>query len=252
MQYNKESKHNKDNLKNLIKLIYKSAVILFNYNLILFGRFAYADTPKISSSSTLVTTTPIAPAVKLSSVPVILPHTNNKESSVVNMPNLGDADGSANDLIQLKRKLEVERAQIELKRLHNDSNSAGAINSSSNIQDSGPQTIVTGVAINQEGKKIAWLQFADGGALTVNIGSSIGKYIVTDITMNGVQLSYMTGHKHIKTHNIYLKRVYATSEKSKNHSGTSGGNPFFTPSPVVTNANSLSDNDMVPPIIQTK
>src|SRR5579863_481188 len=119
-----------------------------------------------------------------SSAPVILPHVA-KVSPIVNSLNLANIDNTTDDLIGLKRKLEVEKAEAEIKRLH-----AAGVNNGSNIVRDNIQTTVTGVAINQEGKKIAWLQFADGGSLMVNIGSLVGKYVVSDITMTGVRLSY--------------------------------------------------------------
>ena len=114
-KYDKCNKHNNYNVKNLInwfnwlnliKFVYKSVIILCSCNLILLRDFAYADIqPKLNSAPIPTNVTAIAPEVKLSSVPVVLPHANNKEYAEISMPNLGDADGSANDLMKLKRKL---------------------------------------------------------------------------------------------------------------------------------------------------
>ena len=149
------------------------------------------------------------------------------ESSAKLAPNLGAVDSNVNDLNQLKRRLEIEKAAAEIKKLN-----APTERSADNAQ-----TTVTGVAINHEGYKMAWLQFADGGTLTVNIGSKIGKYTVADINMTGVTLSHSGG----KT--IYLKRAYPLVELRK----ATGSPTLFAPSPIVTGANNSIN---VPPIIQ--
>lgn len=159
----------------------------------------------------------------------------------VNASNLAAIDNSADDLIQLKRKLELEKAQAEIKKFR-----SGGINNSSNsaiVQDNA-QTTVTGVAINQDGRKIAWLQFADGGSLTVNIGSQVGKYLVSDIAMTGVRLSFGKG---TKLESVFLKRAYYAPEKAKNQSNNNKS--YFSPSPIVTRSNTGDDSEMVPPIV---
>lgn len=182
-------------------------------------------------------------ANQVSSTPVFLPHTTTT-SSVVSSSNLANIDNSADDLIGLKRKLEVEKAEAEIKRLH-----AAGVNTGNSIVQENAQTTVTGVAINQEGKKIAWLQFADGGSLTVNIGSLVGKYVVSDITMTGVRLSYHINKN--KTRRIFLKRAYYAVEKSKNQSNSSNKS-FFNPSPIITGANTGDSNEMVPPLVNIR
>jgi hypothetical protein len=165
----------------------------------------------------------------------------NSESS-----NLNSIDNNTDDLIKLKRKLELEKAEVELKKLKSSGSSEKTGNHIANAQ-----TVVTGVAINHDGRKIAWLQFTDGGSLTVNIGSKIGKYTVSDITMNGVTLSYFTGRKKPIQHNVFLKRTYHVPEKPNNQTNNNI-NPFFTPSPVITGANTAGGNDMVPPIVPVR
>lgn len=157
--------------------------------------------------------------------------------------NLAGIDNNADDLIQLKRKLEVEKAQAEIKKFRGTGISRN--NDNSAIVQDNAQTTVTGVAINQEGKKIAWLQFADGGSLTVNIGSHVGKYIVSDITMTGVRLSSGIGKSGFES--VFLKRAYYAPEKAKNQAGNNKS--FFNPSPVITSSNNGDDGEMVPPII---
>jgi len=178
----------------------------------------------------------------ISSAPVILSHTTNI-SPVISNSNLTNIDNNADDLIQLKRKLEVEKAQAEIKRLHT------GVSSNTSIMQDNAQTTVTGVAINQEGKKIAWLQFADGGSLTVNIGSLVGKYVVSDITMTGVRLSYDINKNKLRS--IFLKRAYYAVEKLKNQSNSSNKS-FFNPSPIITGANTGDGNEMVPPIVPVR
>ncbi|MCE3268528.1 MAG: hypothetical protein K0R49_780 [Burkholderiales bacterium] len=171
----------------------------------------------------------------------VTPHVESGSPKIV-MSNLGSIDSNTSDLVSLKRKLEIEKAELELKKIQNGGTS------SSNLKMPGftsenAQTIVTGVAINQEGRKIAWLQFADGGSLTVNIGSNVGKYTVSDITMSGVELSSLTGKRH---QHIFLNRAYYAPEKPKQGGNNSFG---FAPSPIVTSANS---NEMVPPIVPVR
>ncbi|MBP9741744.1 MAG: hypothetical protein KBD37_00125 [Burkholderiales bacterium] len=162
--------------------------------------------------------------------------------------NLDGADNDANDLIKLKRQLDIEKAQADIKKLHNSTTSNKG--PSSAVDSTNAQTTVTGVAIDQDGKKIAWLQFADGGSLTVNIGSQVGKYIVREINMSGVELSYYSGTQHRELHSLWLKRAYEGTEGVKIRQNTKNM-PVFSPSPIVTNANG-GDNDMVPPIIREK
>lgn len=164
--------------------------------------------------------------------------------------NLEAIDKDSNDLNQLNRKLQVEKVEAEIRKIKN----GGSLSDSNHINtdkrlNENAQTTVTGIAINAVGKKIAWLQFADGGTLTVNIGSNVGKYKVIDINMTGVTIGEEVGnkkHKHMKT--LFLKRVYASNNSnSKPGHFANKSNPYFTPSPIVTGANSKSD--YVPPII---
>jgi hypothetical protein len=69
--------------------------------------------------------------------------------------------------------------------------------------------------------------------------------------MTGVQLSYSSGKKN-KPQIITLKRAYYAPEKPKNQMSNQRGNSFFSPSPIVTNANTSGANDMVPPIITAR
>ncbi|MBP9742320.1 MAG: hypothetical protein KBD37_03080 [Burkholderiales bacterium] len=178
-------------------------------------------------------------------VPAVAESVSDIGVAPIKMNNLDSADTDTNDLIKLKRKLDIEKAQADIKKLHNSSATGSR---SLYVEADKAQTIVTGVAINQIGKKIAWLQFADGGSLTVNIGSKVGKYTVSDITMNGVLLSYYSGKGHNKVESMFLNRAYGAPEKFKNQQENV---PLFTPSPIVTNANNNSE-DMVPPIITVR
>lgn len=175
-------------------------------------------------------------------VKTIINSGSTESAVVIGASNLANIDNNADDLIQLKRKLEVEKAQAEIKKFRGAG--VNGNNSGSTIVQDNIQTTVTGVAINHEGRKIAWLQFADGGSLTVNIGSQVGKYIVSDITMNGVRLS--DGRS--KNNTILLKRAYYAPDAAKNKSSNSNKS-FFSPSPIVTSANTGDGSDMVPPIV---
>jgi hypothetical protein len=169
---------------------------------------------------------------------------NSSAPQAINSYNLTNIDNSADDLNQLKRRLEVEKAQAELKKLRNPTPLGNAVPGSNIVENA--QTTVNGVAIDQNGKKIAWLQFADGGSLAVNIGSKVGKYTVSDISMTGVTLSYLSTKRHSKPQTIFLKRVYYAPEKPKGQVANQHANSFFSPSPIITNAN--TSNIMVPPI----
>ena len=165
------------------------------------------------------------------------------------LSNLNSIDDSADDLQKKRRILETEKLNAEIKKARNPDTATTAGGSVLSLETA--QTTVTGVAIDQEGKKIAWLQFADSGSLTVNLGSKVGRYQVTDISMTGVRLSYWTGKKKIKQHNIFLKRAYYSAEKSKTQA-MSNNSPFYNPSPIITGANTSNQNEIVPPILSTK
>ena len=199
---------------------------------------------------------PTEPSVTTMSKSAAVPLLVNNISTSVQTPqvstmqpqlsNLSSIDSNADDLIKLKRKLELEKAEAELKKLKNSGSSEATGSHMDNAQ-----TVVTGVAINQDGRKIAWLQFTDRGTLTVNVGSKIGKYTVSDINMNGVTISYFTGRKRLVQHDLFLRRTYYVDDKPTSQSNNAA-NPFFTPSPVVTGANTASVNDMVPPIVPVR
>ena len=169
----------------------------------------------------------------------------DKPISSINMNNLNSADGSADELLKLKRKVELEKANAELKKLQSPPIVNGKV---SNGSLDNAQTTVTGVAINQQGEKIAWLQFADGGSLTVNIGSKVGEYTVSDISMTGVTLA--SSAKKGKGKSVFLKRAYYAPEKSGQNNQR--GNTVFAPSPIITNANKDGGNEVVPPIVTTR
>ncbi len=188
-----------------------------------------------------------AAVVHNSSVPVISTKLNSPQKLASNsqqldkLSNLSAVDIDSNDLNQLNRKLQLEKVETEIKKLKNNT---VRTNNNSEFTNENAQTTVTGVAINQEGNKIAWLQFADGGSLTVNIGSKVGKYTVVDISMNGVMLRADSGKKRHRS--FFLRRVYTNRRSNTN----SANNLFFTPSPVLTEANAKSDT--VPPIVSLR
>lgn len=204
----------------------------------LIGLFSLFIGSVIAATSVTTQNSNLAKTVTLSSsMPVVQQQVS---------PNLTAIDNNANDLIRLKQRIEVEKAYAEIKKLQG--------NKSENNKANGTnmQTVVTGVAINSDGRKIAWLQFADGGSLTVNIGSRVGRYVVSDITMTGVKLSLLSNKRHSISTSIFLSRVYYIPEDSLRQTSTNSSKVFM-PSPVVTDANTR-DNDtssqVVPPIIQ--
>ena len=174
------------------------------------------------------------------SAPIVIK--SDPQIKQINMNNLNNADGSADELLKLKRKVELEKANAELKKLQNPANSQN-----SDVANLNAQTTVTGVAINQQGQKMAWLQFADGGSLTVNIGSKVGEYTVSDISMNGVILSEVSNKNSAKVKRVFLKRAYYGPEKSRQN--IQNGSGTFAPSPIITNANTGLGSEMVPPIV---
>lgn len=147
--------------------------------------------------------------------------------------NINNVDKSVSDIYELKRKVEVAKQEAEIQRIKN----GGVSGSISGINENS-QTTVTGIAIDVYGKKIAWLKFADGGELTVNVGSKVGKYNVADITMSGVTLKN-------KTNSVFLKRVYMSETYAQKSSKSPSQN--YLPSPIVTSAN--SSDTIVPPIV---
>ena len=173
----------------------------------------------------------LASSVYAIPTPVTTPQIKPQASSDV-ASNLNTIDKSASDIYELKRKVEIAKQEAEIQRIKNGGSSGGGINENS-------QTTVTGVAIDAYGKKIAWLKFADGGDLTVNVGSKVGKYTVADIAMSGVRLKN-------KANSIFLKRVYL-SETYAQRTSTKTQAQNYLPSPVVTSAN--GSDTMVPPIV---
>jgi hypothetical protein len=176
---------------------------------------------------------------KTTFTPLKFNHTTNV-TAATSFKNLDVIDRDSNDINELNRKLQVEKVTAEIRKLKNSSTNNG-------FGGENAQTVVTGVAINVSGKKIAWIQFADGGAYMVNLGSRVGKYVVTDISMDGVTLSEKVNSKNPNSSKIiFLKRVYASANK-KALNFISRNNTFFTPSPIITSAN--SSLDYVPPIV---
>lgn len=176
------------------------------------------------------------PTNKIKSIVTSEDTPGTKQQSNVQYSNLDSIDKDTSDINQLNRKLQVEKIEAEIRKIKNNSNDQ---NASLGNGSSTAQTTVTGVAINAEGKKIAWLQFADGGDLMVNIGSKVGKFTVSNIEMTGVTLKQ--GKR-----KITLKRVYSNYGRVKNNSFSNKNTMIFTPSPIITGANSKSD--YVPPI----
>ncbi len=171
-------------------------------------------------------------------------------SPVATSSNLDSADNSAQDSIKLSRELDIAKKKAELRKIQNggqDSIGAG----SSAMGNSSSQTVVTGVAIDVDGKRFATLQFADGGVLDVSLGSRVGNYVVSDIKMTGVTLKPTVK----KGQAVFLKRSYSLAIKpTQQGANAQVNNSGFSPSPVLTSANSDGDNSsrtIIPPILPT-
>ncbi len=161
--------------------------------------------------------------------------------------NLTDADKDSLSQIKLNRKIELAKKMQELNKIQNGGTTSVPTNSTNTQpRDSQSQTVVTGVAIDVEGRKFATLQFIDGGVLDVTIGSKVGDYGVTNITLNGVDLSGID--KKTKGRKLHLKRVYAAEIKPRQMSSQQMNTNIFSPSPIVTSANQ-DENVVVPPIV---
>ncbi len=167
-------------------------------------------------------------------------------SQIVNYSNLDSIDNMSNDILYKKRQLEQEKLNAEIKKarmgVQNQTQATIQTGSKETVQ-----TVVSGVAIDNNGRKIAWLQFADGGSLTVNIGSQVGDYYVSNITMSHVTLTKKIGKKY---KNFILKRSYLPIDKNNN---SVINNAVFSPSPVITGANLADTNqnfEIVPPIVK--
>ena len=142
----------------------------------------------------------------------------NESSHVITQPSLvvssvlNSADRDVNELNSLKRKTEIQKATMELRKA---SHPDGIVTDS--------QTTAIGVVINQAGGKFATLQFIDGSTLDVEIGSSVGTYKVSAIDMSGVRLVNCVG---IKCASKLIKRAYPqttvnnVNTKSKNYTST--------------------------------
>ena len=158
----------------------------------------------------------------------------NESSHVITQPSLvvssvlNSADRDVNELNSLKRKTEIQKATMELRKA---SHPDGIVTDS--------QTTAIGIIITQNGDKLATLQFIDGSTLDVEIGSKVGNYKVSYIDMSGVKLVNYNGHK---CESKFIKRAYpqtaitTVNTKSK----------VYTSTPILGSANTE-----VPPIIVT-
>lgn len=174
-----------------------------------------------------------------------LAHSENKEMKLIDKQksaNLDNIDNNSQDILSLKRQLELEKQKFELKKLKDSENS------NTNINETKAQTVVIGVAINKEGKSFATLQFADGGILDVTLGSKVDKYSVSEINLNYVRLTYLVKRKNKEyTHDYYLRRVYQGRNLKVLAKNNTDKDSIFVPSPMVTPAND-TNNFAIPPI----
>ena len=186
-----------DSNNNKIKII-KPLLILIIVGLL--GSISYQQA-FASHNSNLMMSTIASTSAPIKTSPV-----------VVKSPALSSADNDVNELNLLKRKTEIQKAVMELKK---------ASNPNGMLSDS--QTTAIGVVINQAGGKFATLQFIDGSTLDVELGSSVGTYKVSAIDMSGVRLVNCVG---IKCASKLIKRAYPqtavnnVNTKSKNYTST--------------------------------
>lgn len=198
--------------------------------------------------------------------PLTIPQERQNEVVVTNhsnvvMNNLDGVDNQTNDINIIKRKIELEKLKLDLKKSQNSITGSGI--SGNSIASTMPQTVATGIIINARGKKIATLNFADGSDLDVEVGNKVNDYYVTDITVNGVILTkFSKSGKRVKS--ILIKLSYpkmSVSNSAGNNmteTNTQSASPF-TPTPTTTEANmdntisspfgSSVNNGEVPPII---
>lgn len=188
-----------------------------------------------ATAQILVAPAPSAIHKSVASVPISVPanklNTLNAKSSVID-----EADQDSDNINIEKRKLELAKLDADIKKMKNTGNP------NSNLVG---QTTTRNVFIDQDGLKYATLQFIDGSTLDVEIGSRIGNYKVSDISMNGVTI-IASNCKTAKCKEINLKRSYSSNDISSVSTNTSRGfanntNPYL-PTPII-------NNEMVPPII---
>ncbi len=159
---------------------------------------------------------------------------SNESSHVITQPSLvvssvlNSADKDVNELNALKRKTEIQKATMELRKA---SNPTGIVTDS--------QTTAIGIIITQNSDKLATLQFIDGSTLDVEIGSKVGNYKVSDIDMSGVKLVNCNGRK---CESKFIKRAYPQTAIT-----TVNTKPkVYTSTPILGSANTE-----VPPIVVT-
>lgn len=176
---------------------------------------------------------------------VYVVHSETMESKLLDKQrpsNLGNVDNNSQDLLSLKRQLELEKQKFELRKLKDSENS------NTNVNEAKAQTVVIGVAINKGGKSFATLQFADGGILDVTLGSKVDKYTVSEINLNYVKLTYVVKRKNREyPHDFYLRRVYQGRTLKVASKNNTEKDSVYIPSPMLTPANEANDF-AIPPI----
>jgi hypothetical protein len=149
--------------------------------------------------------------------------------------NIHNIDNDTSDLNTLKRKLELVKTNAEINKIINQKIPT-VVTQQSRIS----QAVVTGVAINKNGTKIAWLRFKDGCNLSVNIGSHVDQYIVTTIDMSQVKL-IKPFNRFSLHHPIILNRSY--DNEFSNHK---------THTPILNQSVFNNSTEEIPPIMNNQ
>lgn len=181
---------------------------------------------------------PIIDAAKSESPPVNTGVSNVSTGINVNSKALSDADADWNTLNTLNRKKLIKQEEANL------STPPITAPGSSTVSLTG-QTIATNIIINNDGYKSALLEFNDGSSLQVEVGSKVGKYVVREISMSGVDIAIQKCKKsNCKfTQNTLIKRAYPKQPLGPGQSLTSQSQQ---PTQVMNNS---SNSDVVPPIV---
>lgn len=196
--------------------------ILIIPGIMLMSFSIYADNTVIAA---------VVPATNASGVVAASTNKQINNSLTVSSPILQQADQDFNKLNELKRQSAIAAEQAKLNPVKNDNGS---------IRNGIGQTIATSIVIDPKGSSFATLQFIDGSTLNVEVGSKVGSYTVSNISMSGVMLSSNCKTKKCGRQ-ILIKRAYPTPpiKQGINNNVQSQATPIFAP----------NGDSSVPPII---
>ena len=171
--------------------------------------------------------------------------TISSNTNIMTPNNIATLDNDTHNLLQLKRKLEIEKTQAEIDKIHGSSHVSLQHDKSTRV----PLKLrfrVTGIALNQNIQKIAWLHSTENANIRVTIGSKIGAYHVNEITLQGVSLisNPQSGHR---VSSIFLDRIDYGVPDSMDTSPAN--NIIQPPSRSMDNYANTSYDATVPPIM---